>query len=65
MCIVTDVYDTIEKYGKLTKPDDVVIKKLLATDIQCNQCKYKPKNMPDLKNHLIEHKQTTATTTVI
>ena len=30
-------------------------KELLSRDLICNQCNFKPKNMPDLKNHLKTH----------
>ena len=30
-------------------------KELLGRDLQCNQCEFKPKNMPTLKTHLITH----------
>ena len=30
-------------------------KELLSRDLQCNQCDFKPKNMPDLKKHLKDH----------
>ena len=28
---------------------------LLKKDLICNQCDYKPKNLPDLKKHLEKH----------
>lgn len=30
-------------------------REILSRDLQCNQCHFKPKNMPDLKMHLREH----------
>jgi aprataxin len=30
-------------------------KELLAADLRCHKCDYKPKNMPDLKKHILVH----------
>ena len=49
------VIEILEQKGRI-QPEDLVdgtdMKSLLKTDLQCNQCDFKPKNMPQLKEHL-------------
>ena len=47
------VLEQLEQHGNFKKEEDK--KELLSKDLQCNQCSYKPKNMPDLKLHLKSH----------
>lgn len=54
---VKQVTNFLEMDGKIKKPDEYQVKKLLSTELKCNQCDYSPKNMPDLKNHLLTHKR--------
>ncbi|KAG4080190.1 hypothetical protein HA402_008261 [Bradysia odoriphaga] len=52
---VTDVHSEVKQNGKVFKPAADVCKRLLATELKCHHCDFSPKNMPDLKHHLISH----------
>ncbi|XP_037027607.1 aprataxin-like protein [Bradysia coprophila] len=52
---VHDVHREVRQNGKVFKPATDICKKLLAADLKCHQCDFSPKNMPDLKKHLISH----------
>ena len=52
------VLDLLTQKGSCTSvqnSNDKGKKELLGRDLQCNQCTFKPKNMPDLKTHLKYH----------
>ena len=59
----TEYFIPVEKLLELLKNHGTVGSKirqenkgeLLKTDLQCNQCDRKAKNMPDLKSHLEKH----------
>lgn len=48
--------DQLQQAGKIPKTDPTEAKELLASPLQCNKCNYKPKNMPNLKDHLRTHR---------
>ena len=50
------VIEILEEFGQI-RPEDLGddMKNLLKTDLICNQCNFKPKNMPQLKEHLKSH----------
>nr|ADO32992.1 aprataxin [Biston betularia] len=50
-----DVLKEIKLNGSVKKVSHEQHKALMATELQCNQCSYKPKNMPQLKEHLLSH----------
>lgn len=50
-----ELVDRLKQTGKIVKLPETKIKELLSISLQCNQCHYKPKNMPDLKQHLLSH----------
>jgi aprataxin len=54
---VKQILDALETNGKIDRLGESEVKKLLSTELVCNQCNYRPKNMPDLKNHLLTHRK--------
>lgn len=50
-----DVLKELKEKGCIEKMSPELHKSLMATELQCNQCTYKPKNMPQLKEHLLTH----------
>ncbi|CAG9790187.1 unnamed protein product [Diatraea saccharalis] len=50
-----DIIKELKEKGSIKKISPDLHKKLLATPLQCNQCSIKPKNMPELKDHLKSH----------
>ncbi|KOB69282.1 Aprataxin [Operophtera brumata] len=50
-----DVLRELKENGSIQKMTSESHKKLMSTELQCNQCSYKPKNMPQLKEHLRSH----------
>lgn len=52
--IFADIHNEIRRKGRLEKPSDITCKQLLSSELQCHRCRYKPKNMPDLKSHIIK-----------
>lgn len=48
-----DIKDSINSTGKIAKVSSEIHKTILSRNIQCNKCKYLPKNIPDLKQHII------------
>lgn len=53
---VEKVIDELNEKGKIEKPSEEYVKRLMALDLKCNSCEYHPKNMPNLKAHLLTHK---------
>lgn len=51
----SDVLRELKENGLIQKMPSETHKKLMSTELQCNQCSYKPKNMPQLKEHLLSH----------
>lgn len=49
------VIEHLEKYGEVERPSEVTIKQFVDKPLKCNTCTYIPKNMPDLKKHLLTH----------
>lgn len=45
----------LKENGSIQKISNETHKKLMSIELQCNQCSYKPKNMPQLKEHLLTH----------
>lgn len=45
----------LEKTGKIQRITESRAKELLSTPLKCNSCNIKPKNIPDLKQHLLTH----------
>ncbi|KAL0272287.1 UNVERIFIED_CONTAM: hypothetical protein PYX00_005323 [Menopon gallinae] len=41
--------------GKIKQMSSLKAKELLNMDLKCHKCDYKPKNMPDLKKHILKH----------
>ncbi|XP_073819657.1 aprataxin [Musca autumnalis] len=50
-----DLIAQLEHNDKVKRLDNDIIKELSNTDLKCNQCSYIGKNMPNLKQHLLEH----------
>jgi aprataxin len=50
-----DVRNSLDRLGRVEKWPDSRIKELKDTPLRCNQCDFSPKNIPDLKQHLIKH----------
>ncbi|EFA00986.1 aprataxin [Tribolium castaneum] len=50
-----DVIKDLEKNGKIILPPREVCKKLMETPLKCHKCDVKPKNMPELKKHIVTH----------
>ncbi len=50
-----EVASALEEDGRVEGPDRARARELLATGLRCNRCRYRPRNMPDLKAHLLEH----------
>lgn len=53
--VVSDVHQEIKRNGTVVKPTPEISKKFLATALRCHKCDFTPKNVPDLKQHLIVH----------
>ena len=49
------VQSELEKYGKIHLATPSEGKALLNKDLKCHRCDYTPKNMPDLKQHIVKH----------
>jgi len=49
------VIDKLSTKGKYTPVDSKQAKDWLNLDLQCHKCHNKPKNMPDLKKHILTH----------
>ncbi|KAJ6639937.1 Aprataxin-like protein [Pseudolycoriella hygida] len=49
------VHKEIRRNGKVNKPNPDISKQLLATELRCHKCDFRPKNMPELKQHLLSH----------
>lgn len=41
--------------GEIKLMSNIRAKELLNTNLKCHKCSYLPKNMPDLKNHILKH----------
>ncbi|CAG4947353.1 unnamed protein product [Parnassius apollo] len=50
-----DILEELKENGFIKKMENDVHKSLMATPLKCNQCNYVPKNMPQLKDHLLSH----------
>ncbi|KAM3966219.1 aprataxin [Aphomia sociella] len=50
-----DVLKGIKENCGVKKISSELHKSLMETELMCNQCNYKPKNMPQLKEHLLTH----------
>ncbi|XP_063623811.1 aprataxin [Cydia splendana] len=50
-----DALSELKENGSIQKISNEAHKTLMAMDLQCNQCNFKPKNMPQLKEHLFSH----------
>ncbi|CAD0200879.1 unnamed protein product [Chrysodeixis includens] len=50
-----DILEELKENGCIKKMSPELHKSLMSTELQCNQCTYKPKNMPQLKEHLLTH----------
>ncbi|XP_068618328.1 aprataxin [Battus philenor] len=50
-----DVLEELTKYGCIKKITNDEHKKLMTTPLKCNQCAFIPKNIPQLKEHLLSH----------
>uniref|UniRef100_A0A1I8MHL3 Aprataxin C2HE/C2H2/C2HC zinc finger domain-containing protein n=1 Tax=Musca domestica TaxID=7370 RepID=A0A1I8MHL3_MUSDO len=50
-----DLIVQLNENNKVKRLDSVTIKELSNEDLKCNQCTYVAKNMPSLKQHLLEH----------
>ncbi|XP_026762665.1 aprataxin [Galleria mellonella] len=50
-----DVLKGIKEDGGIKKISNELHKSLMSTELICNQCNFKPKNMPQLKEHLLTH----------
>ncbi|KAJ8935567.1 hypothetical protein NQ318_001561 [Aromia moschata] len=50
-----DVLTNLKQNGKVILPSRDICKKFMNLPLKCHKCDYKPKNMPDLKKHILEH----------
>ncbi|OWR42194.1 aprataxin [Danaus plexippus plexippus] len=50
-----DLLKTLEEDGVIQKISSDTHKSLLSQPLKCNQCEFTPKNMPQLKQHLLSH----------
>ncbi|XP_011212091.1 aprataxin-like protein [Bactrocera dorsalis] len=50
-----DVYALIKAGDRIQRLDKEIVQQLYASPLECNQCKFVGKNVPDLKRHLLEH----------
>ncbi|CAH2039519.1 unnamed protein product, partial [Iphiclides podalirius] len=50
-----NVLKELKEKGCITKIENDIHKNLMSTPLKCNQCNYVPKNMPQLKDHLVSH----------
>ncbi|KAF5296077.1 hypothetical protein FQA39_LY12699 [Lamprigera yunnana] len=50
-----EICKKLREEGKISLPSLETCKDLLNTSLQCHKCKYVPKNMPDLKKHILTH----------
>ena len=50
-----EVERQLEEEGRVREMAVDRAKELLGKELQCHKCNYRPKNMPDLKNHLLRH----------
>lgn len=55
LCFISDLLKTLKEKGCINKMSSEEHKLLINTPLQCNQCTFKPKNMPQLKEHLLSH----------
>ncbi|KAH9630440.1 hypothetical protein HF086_016978 [Spodoptera exigua] len=51
----TEVLEELKEKGCVTKMTPELIQSCKSSALQCNQCSYKPKTMPQLKEHLLTH----------
>ncbi|XP_063828233.1 aprataxin [Ostrinia nubilalis] len=50
-----DILNELKETGSIKKMSPELHKNLMATPLQCNQCTFNPKNLPQLKEHLLTH----------
>ncbi|XP_038223501.1 aprataxin [Zerene cesonia] len=50
-----DVLRKLKEDGHIEKISPEAHKKFMSTPLKCNQCNFEPKNMPQLKQHLVSH----------
>ncbi|XP_013146768.1 PREDICTED: aprataxin [Papilio polytes] len=50
-----DVLEELKKYGSIKEVANEEYKTLKSAPLKCNQCSYVPKNIPQLKEHLLTH----------
>lgn len=53
--IFSDVLKKLKEDGCMEKISSETHKVLMSTPLKCNQCSFEPKNMPQLKQHLLTH----------
>ncbi|GLV45603.1 uncharacterized protein CBL_02623 [Carabus blaptoides fortunei] len=50
-----DIVDDLKENGKVTLPSPEKLKEYLNAPLVCHKCSFKPKNLPDLKKHILTH----------
>ncbi|XP_028028119.1 aprataxin-like protein [Bombyx mandarina] len=50
-----ELLQELKDIGNIRKIPSELHTSLMKTPLQCNQCSFKPKNMPELKDHLLKH----------
>ncbi|TMW53814.1 hypothetical protein DOY81_001099 [Sarcophaga bullata] len=50
-----DLYRQLDETGEVKRLDSATLKTLTNTELKCNQCELVAKNMPTLKQHLLQH----------
>lgn len=50
-----DVLEELKLNGTIKKISNDEHKSLMSSPLKCNQCDHIPKNMPQLKEHLLSH----------
>ncbi|XP_075979026.1 aprataxin [Anticarsia gemmatalis] len=50
-----EILQELKENGSIKKISPEQHKSLMSSELQCNQCSFKPKTMPQLKQHLLTH----------
>lgn len=50
-----DIIENLKKNGKIQLPPRERCKEYLETPLKCHKCNHTPKNMPELKKHILSH----------
>ncbi|GAB0093136.1 Aprataxin-like protein [Sergentomyia squamirostris] len=45
----------LQDFGSIEKPSEFEMKELLKKELQCHKCSVRPRNIPQLKEHILKH----------